>query len=199
MKKYSLIGAVFFALSISFAQAEIFKFTDEKTQDTLSVCQGSENDWETVKACYLNFHKPQYDAIPADKREFSTIEELVDEKFSDHYKCLFIDQKYSFFLIKNVDKFVGYIILDRIGDSVYSIESQGDLNLYSIQSIVKGFTQFIKQKFAPDAQYFMNTARKAVPLYAQILTACGFEKVETLHPSLANVAELYQGFRLSLH
>ena len=41
MKKYSLIGAVFFALSISFAQAEIFKFTDEKTQDTLSVCQGS--------------------------------------------------------------------------------------------------------------------------------------------------------------
>lgn len=191
MKRFGLMIAGILILGVGFVQASLFEFTEQKTGHTLSIDQGSVADFAYAKMFALNFFKDSYSQIPQNQREFETVEEFINQKFSDHDSHIFEKNKYSFFIVRDGDALIGYTIFDVIDDAVYSIETQADFMTYSCTSLMAALAQFIKEVFAPQSIYFIQAARTAVPLYGQILEMCGSVKCDTLHPSLANPAEYY--------
>lgn len=198
MNKYFFSIVCLFALSVGFAQAT-FEFTDEKTQNKLSVISGTKADWETSKQFYINFHKPQYNQIPFEQRKFETIEDLAERVFSDHYTHVFDNHEYQYYVIKDGEKYVGHFIIHIIDNDVYSIETQADIQTYSIKCLLHGFVQFIKQEAAPHAKSFIATARKAVPVYEQLIMGCGFTKTDKIHSDFFKFGEAeYQSYEVKL-
>jgi hypothetical protein len=204
--------AIFVSILMTSPLVATFQFEDLKTKRTLSLVPGTLQDWEIAKAFCLKFFKNIYDQIPANLKEFSTTEDLVNQKFLDHYIRVFVDKKYTFFVLKDAGEFVGYSIFDVIDGVVFSIETQANLVKYSFPSLVEGLAKFIKKELAPNAQYFVAAARKAVPAYGQLFSVCNFREGDRLHPSLANpseyysdasrpssLAEYYQGYQLNLN
>lgn len=191
MKKYSLILASFLTLGIGVAQAALFEFKEQKTGHMLSIEQGSNDEFVYAKMFALNFFKDSYSQIPQDQREFESVEDFINQKFSDHNPRIFEHKKYSFFIVRDGGNIIGYSIFDVIDNDVYTIETQADFATYGCISLMEGLARFIKEVLAPQAKYFIQAARKAVPLYGQILEMCGSVKCDTLHPSIANPAEYY--------
>ncbi len=184
-------GSAVLSILMSCPLIAAFQFNDFNTNRTLAIVPGTAQDWETAKDFCLQFFKPVYDKIPADQKEFSTTEDWVNQKFSDHYPRVFVDKKYTFFVLKDAGEFVGYSIFDVIDGVVFSIETQANLATYSFPSLVEGLAKFIKKELAPNAQYFIAAARKAVPAYGQLFSVCNFRVGDRLHPSLANPSEYY--------
>lgn len=191
----------------------MFQFDDLNTKRTLSVVPGTLQDWDIAKEFCLNFFKATYDQIPPDQKEFSTIEELINKKFSKHYQRVFVDKKYTFFVLKDEDTFVGYSIFDVIDRDVFVIEAQANIVRYSFHSLLEGLSRFVKKEFAPDSQCFLWAARKILTeTYWPLFRDCKFNLVDNLHPNLAtprdyygdpswpiSLAEYYQGYELNLN
>lgn len=191
INKYGFLVASVLLLYASFVQAAPFEFFDQQSERNLKIVEGLADDWSIVKQFCNSFFAVAYSAIPQEEREFETVEALVNQKFLDHYPRIFDQQQYKFFLVKDNDNIIGYTIFDVIDDCVYEIETQADINTYSINSLMTGLAQFISKHIAPQAKYFVGATRKSVPMYGYLLELCGFKLSDKLHPSIAHSAQYY--------
>lgn len=189
-------GLLLMSMNVAYCDFTEHTFIDEKTYHTLSINQGTEDDFDWAKAFCIQFFSPVYKAIPLDQDQqaHGSYEAFIDAKFKDHYSKIFNEKKYTFFIVRDCveDKAIGYTIFDAIDGVVYSIETQADITTYSIASLMTGLAHFIKNQVAPDAKSFVSAVRRAMPQFVEVLKLCGFVEGadKSLHLTLS--PEYYQ-------
>lgn len=166
-------------------------FIDEKTGHTLSINQGTEEEFEWAKSFCIQFFSPTYKTISldSDQQAHGSYEAFIDAKFAGHHSKIFDEKKYTFFIVRDCveNKAIGYTIFDVVEGIVYSIETQAAITTYSIQSLMTGLAYFIKNQVAPDAEYFISAVRRAMPQFVEVLKSCDFVEGadQSLHPTLS--------------
>ncbi len=185
------VGVIGIFLMISYSVLATHTFVDERTGHVLAIKPATEEDLKWAQEFCIEFFKPIYKNITLDDDQLAhgSYEAFVENNFNNHYRNIFILNKYKFFVVEdcNNKKNIGYTIVSVDKDKIYSIETQALIENYSIQSLMSGLSNFINNEIEPKASCFISAVRKKMRPFIELLKTCDFEEIESswLHSSMS--------------
>lgn len=184
-----------------------YTFIEHITNRRLEIKEGSLADFEWAKEFCKQFFKAASGGevqLDEDQKVFGSFDAFIESKFNDnaqndsHRTNIFDIKRYNFFVVSDYETKnpIGYTIIHLDNNNIYSIETQVDINTYDIKNLMNGLIAFIKERVAPNGDYFISAVRKSMPHFVLILKDCGYVDSVLLHPSLSS--QFYQALQFKL-